>query len=117
MYAIRSYYASIERIKELCDFGRKNIAKFDFIKSENIEYHCMDGSKGFEKNAPYDRILVSAMSKEVPKELISQLAQGGKMIIPINNDICFVKKDRDNKVTTEKFPGFSFVPLIEKNDF
>lgn len=108
---------SIERIKELCDFGKKNVDKFNFIKKGIAEFYCMDGSKGFDRNAPYDRILVSAMVDKIPKELKEQLAIGGKMVIPVHNDIWYAEKKSDGELEIEKFPGFSFVPLIEKNDF
>lgn len=108
---------SIERIKELCDFCKKNVDKFNFIRKGIAEFHCMDGSKGFEKNAPYDRILVSAMAKQIPKELKEQLAVGGKIVIPVNNSIWYAEKKSDGELEIEKFPGFSFVPLVEKNNF
>ncbi len=108
---------SIERIKELCDFCKKNVDKFNFIKKGIVEVHCIDGSKGFEKNAPYDRILVSAMAKQIPHELKNQLAVGGKMVIPVHNDIWYAEKKSDGELEIEKFPGFSFVPLIVTNDF
>lgn len=106
-----------ERIKELCAFGEKNVNKFDFIKKGIAEFHYIDSSKGFEQNAPYDRILVSAMVKEIPKELKAQLVVGGKMVIPVHNDIWYCEKKADGELEIEKFPGFSFVPLIEKNNF
>ncbi|HAV11344.1 MAG TPA: protein-L-isoaspartate O-methyltransferase [Candidatus Moranbacteria bacterium] len=108
---------AIERIKDLCDFGKNNVDKFNFIKKGIAEFHCIDGSKGFEKHAPYDRILVSAAAKEIPIVLKGQLAIGGKMVIPVHNDIWYAEKKSDGELEIEKFPGFSFVPLIEKNDF
>ncbi|EKE16224.1 MAG: hypothetical protein ACD_11C00026G0014 [uncultured bacterium] len=108
---------SIERIQELCDFGKNNFFKFDFSKNRNTEFHCADGSKGYAKNAPYDRILVSAMSKNVPQDLKNQLAIGGKIVIPVHNSIWYLEKRGENDFYKEEFSGFSFVPLIEKNNF
>lgn len=108
---------SIERIKELCEFGRKNVEKFEFFKKENVEFFCIDGSSGFEKNAPYDRILVSATVNEIPQKLKDQLIIGGKMVIPVHNDIWYVEKKTKDDFAIEKFPGFSFVPLILENNF
>lgn len=108
---------SIERIKELCDFGKKNVGKFDFIEKGIAEFYCQNGIEGFHKNAPYDRILVSATTNEIPKELKDQLVVGGKMVIPVKNSICYLKKKGEDNFYEEKFPGFSFVPLVEKNNF
>lgn len=108
---------ALERVEELCNFGRENVNKFDFIKKGTAEFYCADGSQGFEKNAPYDRILVSAASDHIPQKLKEQLLIGGKMVIPINNSIWYIEKKSNEDLHIEKFPGFSFVPLIEKNNF
>lgn len=105
---------AIERIPELCEFGKKNIDKFDFIKKGIAEIHCADGNKGFPRHAPYDRILVSAAAQDVPQPLKDQLKIGGKMVIPVHNDIWYLEKKGENDFYKEEFPGFSFVPLIEK---
>ena len=106
---------AIERLKELYDFGEKNISKYNFIKNGIVEFYLGDGSKGYPKSAPYDRILVSAMADEIPPKLKEQLKIGGKMVIPIHNDVWYVEKKGENEFYKEEFPGFSFVPLIEKN--
>jgi len=106
---------AIERIKELYDFGEKNISKYNFIKKGIVDFCRGDGSQGYPKNAPYDRILVSAMADEIPSKLKEQLKIGGKMVIPIHNDVWYVEKRGENDFYKEEYPGFSFVPLIEKN--
>lgn len=107
---------SLERIKELCDFGRKNIRKVKRINKEVAEFYNMDGSKGYAPRAPYDRILVSASAKEVPQELKDQLKTGGKMVIPVHNYIHYIEKRGENDFYEEKYSGFMFVPLISKGD-
>ncbi len=105
---------AIERIAELCEFGRKNVDKFGFVKKGIAELHCADGNKGFPKYAPYDRILVSAAAQDVPRPLKDQLKIGGKIVIPVHNDIWYLEKKSEKDFYKEEFPGFSFVPLIEK---
>lgn len=105
---------AIERIAELCEFGRKNVDKFGFVKKGIAEFHCADGNKGFLRNAPYDRILVSAAASDVPQPLKDQLKIGGKMVIPVHNDIWYLEKKSKDDFYKEEFPGFAFVPLIEK---
>jgi len=107
---------SLERIKELCEFGRKNIRKIREIKKEVAEIYNIDGSKGYAPRAPYDRILVSASASEIPQELKDQLKIGGKMVIPINNYLNYVERRGENDFYEEKYSGFTFVPLISKGD-
>lgn len=103
----------IERIKEIFDFGVNNLKRGGFLKHDFVEFHHGDGSKGFVRHAPYDRILVSAMGENIPKELIKQLADDGVLVMPIGNSIWYVKKQGQGKMIRKEYPGFSFVPLIE----
>lgn len=107
---------SLERIKELCEFGRKNIRKIREIKKEVAEFYNIDGSKGYAPRAPYDRILVSASANEIPQELKDQLKIGGKMVIPINNYLNYVERRGEDDFYEEKYSGFAFVPLISRGD-
>lgn len=107
----------VERIFELYRQGKKNIGKFGFIKKGIAQMHCGDGTKGFAKYAPYDRILVSASADEVPGELKKQLAIGGKMVLPVRNSIWYLEKKGEDDFYHEEFKGFSFVPLIEESRF
>lgn len=102
---------SIERIKELFEKGKENIKKFSFVEKGIVECFNNDGSDGYSQEAPYDRILVSAEVKEVPEALKNQLKMGGKMVIPLRDSILYLEK-KENEIYEEKFPGFSFVPLI-----
>ena len=106
---------ALEVIPELCKSGEKNVSKFSFIKKGIVQFHCQSAENGFEKKAPYDRILVSASAEEIPKAFKEQLKIGGKMVIPVRNEIWFVEKKGQDEFKIEKFAGFSFVPFIEKN--
>ncbi|NTW13910.1 MAG: protein-L-isoaspartate O-methyltransferase [Candidatus Moranbacteria bacterium] len=106
---------AIERIPELYDFGKKNIDKFGFVNLGRVKCVLGDGSKGYPEEAPYDRILVSASVEEIPESYKKQLAIGGKMVIPIYNALAYVEKRGDDDFYVERFPGFVFVPLVEKS--
>jgi protein-L-isoaspartate(D-aspartate) O-methyltransferase len=106
---------AMEKIKELCEFGKKNVEKYSFIKKGIVEFYCESAEKGFPKNSPYDRILVSAMVGEIPAEFKKQLNIGGKIVIPVINDIWYVEKTGDDKFRIEKFPGFEFVPFVKNH--
>jgi protein-L-isoaspartate(D-aspartate) O-methyltransferase len=102
----------IERIKELKEFGEKNVNKFSFIKKGIAKFVEADGNKGFSKESPFDRILVSAVSYEVPQALKEQLKVGGKLVMPVRNSIVYLEKKKENDFYKEEFPGFYFVPLV-----
>jgi protein-L-isoaspartate(D-aspartate) O-methyltransferase len=104
---------ALERIKELIDFGKKNVQKFGFCEKGIAEFYESDGSNGFPKEAPFDRILVSASAKEIPPALKEQLKIGGKLVIPIGQNLCYLEKKDENNFYEEKFPGFEFVPLMK----
>lgn len=107
---------ALEAIKELCDWGRKNADKMDFVKNEIAEFYNIDGSKGNPARAPYDRILVSAAANEVPQELKDQLKIGGKLVMPVKNCLHYIEKRGEKDYYEEEYPGFSFVPLVQKSN-
>lgn len=106
---------AVERIPELYDFGKKNLGKFGYTETGRVQCVLGDGSQGHPEAAPYDRVLVSASVEEVPKALKNQMAVGGKMVIPIYNSLAYLEKRGEDDFYVERFPGFLFVPLIEKS--
>lgn len=106
----KGFVHAVERIPALLEFGQANCQKLGI---PNISFHRAGSTLGYSKKAPYDRILVSASAKELPKELIDQLTIGGKMIIPINNSIVILKKTGPDSYFTIEEPGFGFVPLVK----
>ena len=103
---------AIERIPELCEFGKKNVAKY-FPDEEKVEMKCGDGIKGWPENAPFDKIIAGASGEKLPEAWKEQLKIGGRIVAPVKNSIwLFIKKDK-NKFEEIEHPGFVFVPLIE----
>ena len=102
----------LARLSGLYEFGKRNIAKYTF---SNVELVCRDGSLGLPQRAPFDRIQVAAAAREIPKPLLEQLAVGGRMVIPTQkDDLRLVIRKSAKNYETKIFPGFVFVPLIEK---
>jgi len=98
----------IERIKELADSSKEKLKKY-----KNIEVIHGNGFKGLEKEALFDRILVSASAEEIPYNLINQLKEKGILVTPVRSSILrIVKEKKENKI--EEYPGFAFVPLIDE---
>jgi protein-L-isoaspartate(D-aspartate) O-methyltransferase len=69
------------------------------------------GVLGRPVHAPYDRILVSAEPRELPTELIDQLAPAGRMVIPVAGTMLLVVRGDDEQVTVTRHGGYRFVPL------
>ena len=71
---------SVERIRALLERARVNLLG---LKLTNLRLAHMDGGEGLEKAAPFDSIIVAAAAPQVPRRLLQQLAQGGRMILPV----------------------------------
>jgi len=106
---------AIEIVPELCEFGKQNVAKYNFIEKGIVEFLCTDGSKGYEKEAPFDKILASASVQEkIPEPWKKQLKVGGRIVAPVENSIWLLGKKGENEFEETEYPGFVFVPLVEK---
>lgn len=108
---------SVERIEPLVHFARENLRETGY---NNVTVLLEDGSMGYSKYAPYDRITVTCAAPRIPEPLLDQLKPGGTMVIPIGNysqELVKIKKDSEGKIHKEKKGGVVFVPLIGKYGF
>lgn len=103
---------AIEIIPELVEFGERNVAKYNFIEEEIIEFILADGSKGYQKEAPFDKILASASAREIPQAWKEQLKVGGRIVTPVGSSIWLLIKKSEKEFEEIEYPGFAFVPLI-----
>lgn len=106
---------TIEIIPELAEFAKRNIERAGY--GDRVTVICGDGSLGYPKMAPYDRILVTAAAPSIPAPLIEQLKPGGVMVIPVGEvgfyqTLLRVKKMIDGKIIEEDLGGVAFVPLV-----
>ncbi len=104
---------TIERHLELLLEARKRFEKEGF----RIASKLGDGTVGWSEFAPYDGIMVTAAAPSVPEPLLKQLAEGGRLVIPVGDldlqNLRVVTKKGDELEVTEVH-GFKFVPLIGK---
>lgn len=103
---------SIERDPELAAQARQLLERFNV---NNVEVVVGDGTLGWPDRAPYDRILVTAASPDVPPALLSQLADGGRMVIPVGDRTVQKLRTVDRheaKVIQRDQLDVRFVPLI-----
>ena len=105
---------SIERFKSLL-IKAQNL--FKNLKVTNIFTRHADGGMGWNEQAPFDRIIVTACALDIPGELLDQLSVGGKMIVPIGDEYNEQKlqkiiKKKEN-IEIEDLGSVRFVPLLE----
>ena len=103
---------SIERIAALMEQARANIQRSGVT---NVSLLVGDGTVGWRAHAPYDAILVSAASPKVPQPLVEQLADGGKLVIPLGGMdeqelVMFTRRGPD--LLRESILPVRFVPLL-----
>jgi len=112
----RGKVIAIEVIPELMEFGKKNVEKYNFVEKGVVEFICADGSKGYKKAAPFDKILASAAAPELSPVWKEQLKIGGRIVTPIGSSIwLFIKNPPaggEKEFEEIEYPGFAFVPLI-----
>ena len=101
-----------ELIDELVVMGKENISKYDIA---NASISKTEGVLGVE-NEKFDRILVSASANKFPKELLLQMKNDSVLVIPVQNSIYKVRKDKTGGITKEEYYGFSFVELKTRED-
>ena len=104
---------SVERIRELSHRARTAL---DAMEIRNVALLVGDGTIGWRKYAPYDVIVVSAGAPEIPQALLEQLAEGGRMLIPVGGrdeqELRFICRE-DGELIDEPVAGrCKFVPLL-----
>jgi protein-L-isoaspartate(D-aspartate) O-methyltransferase len=71
---------TVERLPELAETARDRLRE---LSQENVHVHVGDGSQGLPENAPFDAILATAAAPGVPQPLLDQLADGGRLVLPV----------------------------------
>ncbi|MBI2655198.1 protein-L-isoaspartate O-methyltransferase [Candidatus Woesearchaeota archaeon] len=108
---------STEIVNNLAELAKENIKK---LKLKNAEIIKHDGSKGYAKEAPYDKIIITAACPKIPNPLIKQLKEGGVIVAPVGNmneQVMIKGKKIDGKIIEENLGEFMFVPLKGKHGY
>lgn len=102
---------SVERIKALQYQARRRLLRLDF---HNVSMRHGDGWAGWPSKAPFDAIIVTAAAEKIPDALLAQLADGGRMVIPVGEykqELLLIEK-YGSRTRTEILEAVRFVPLV-----
>src|ERR1700690_631905 len=105
---------SIERYRTLADAARERLKTLGYT---NVTIRSGDGMAGAPDLAPFDRIMVTAAAEDVPEALVAQLAEGGKMVLPVGprHDAQYIvrlTKQPGGALSREELIAVRFVPLL-----
>jgi len=108
---------AVELVPELVERSRRVLAELGY---QNVTVHQATSELGWPAEAPYDAIIVAAASPRIPMSLVEQLAEGGRMIIPVGErsrqELMLVERGKEGFTVSRK-GACGFVPLIGKEAF
>lgn len=105
---------SVERFQGLADSAKKTL---ELLGYKNCKIRVGDGTLGWEEYAPYDGIIVTAGAPDIPKTLVGQLKDGGRLVIPVGGgfgQVLTIVEKKGSLVKTHEVCGCVFVPLVGK---
>lgn len=104
---------SIEIVPGVYEFGKSNLSKMGY---KNVFLKLGDGRTGWKDKAPFDCILAAAAPESLPQELVSQLKENGRMVIPIgeiHNQILYTYVKQKGKLVVKSRLPVRFVPMTK----
>jgi len=105
---------TIERIASL---AKRAEVKLSDLGYQNIKIKVDDGTLGWKENAPFNKIIITAASPRIPLPLTEQLAENGRLILPLGesfSQVLTLVEKRGNRIESQKICGCVFVPLVGK---
>ena len=106
---------TVERVASL---ARQAKSVLDQLGVDNVSIKVMDGTLGWRAQAPFDAILVTAGAPEVPEPLVEQLADGGRLVVPVGpreTQVLKIVERRGERTFAHELKGACFVPLIGRH--
>jgi len=113
----KGHVYTVEIIPQLARMAKETLKRLGY--SDHVTVIEGDGSLGYEPGKPYDAIIVTAASPDIPKPLTEQLKVGGRLLIPVGSpgfyqDLVLVRKVSEFKIEAKSLGGCAFVPLRGK---
>lgn len=105
---------TIERIEPLATAAKK---RFENLGIQNVKVYIKDGTEGIPEEAPFDRIIITAATPDIPEPLIKQLKEEGIIVAPVGerySQYMLKAIKRDNELERHYLIPVAFVPLIGK---
>lgn len=103
---------TIEIVPQLAESAARTLCELGYA---NVHVRHGDGYKGWKEHAPYDRIVVTAAPLEVPRELIVELARGGRLVAPVgaagSQELVLIDKRFDGRIERLRMGFVNFVPM------
>lgn len=106
---------SIEIVEEL---GVEAAQRLEALGYDNVNVRIGDGYQGWPEEAPFDAVIVTAAPETVPRELVNQLAEGGRMVLPVGigiQELLLIER-KDGKVTQRHITSVRFVPMVHGDE-
>jgi len=113
-YAVGRYghvYA-MEVVDALAEIGERNVETYGFISEGRTQFFAHNAEHGLAEHAPFDRIIAAASVEKIPDIWMKQLAIGGRLVAPVNEDIVLLVKHSDDRFERHEYPGYLFVPFV-----
>lgn len=105
---------TIEIVEPLCE---RAAAILDSLEYDNVSVGCGDGYKGWPEKAPFDAVIVTCAPEDIPEPLVEQLAEGGRMVIPVGDEsyqeLVLLEKQKGKLERTAIIP-VRFVPMTRE---
>eukprot|EP00299_Pterocystis_sp_00344_P007070 c2106_g1_i1.p1 GENE.c2106_g1_i1~~c2106_g1_i1.p1 ORF type:complete len:240 (+),score=53.50 c2106_g1_i1:38-721(+) len=114
------FVVGVDHVPELVQLSVQNARKSfsQLLDSHHVQFVLADGHMGYPARAPYDVIHVGAAARTIPDELVAQLSNGGRMVLPVGDieqDFVQIDKDLNGLVSVKSLFGVQYVPLIKSN--
>jgi protein-L-isoaspartate(D-aspartate) O-methyltransferase len=102
---------TVEILPQLTSRARSTLTSLGYT---NIRFRVGDGHEGWPEHAPFDAVLVAAAPKEVPRALVEQIGDNGRLVIPVGtlNQELEVHRRKKGNVSVERLASVRFVPLV-----
>ena len=106
---------SVYTVERLAVLGQRARETLQTLGYDNIHYRIVDGHRGWPEEAPFDGIIVTAAPSVLPEALFRQLKSGGRMVIPIGEELYTVTRSGEESVKVHH-GGVRFVPMVEDEE-
>jgi protein-L-isoaspartate(D-aspartate) O-methyltransferase len=112
---LAEFSGQVYTVERFAEFTRQAGERLSALGYANISYRTGDGSEGWPEEAPFDRIIVTAAAGSMPEALVSQLAAGGRMLVPVGDAgmqvLKLVTKDQSGAADVQDVELVRFVEL------